>query len=935
MVAALGCLWGALAVALALAERASPSGCIDDPVLFLPWGSGSLEEGAERFASALGQPELEGFARATTGAAATADAVRHALVARLRGWFVPGGLRLPVVLARGSGSGGGGGGGGGGSDAAAAAAAAWDARLELPLRLGALAPPAPFLACGLVDVARHVLRLSFGCDLNGTVRAFCVARLLADSDCEQVTASVLARPHAAFAQGVGDVRVAVTVDHRRALPLAVDGATVLAAVGPASQPDATDAAAPVCHASRLGAADCAQLASALAELRRASMCGGRGAPVYARETLLVRAGQTAAAAVGAFCEAHRLPVPACARLRGAVRRVLRGTLGVHGSAGGDCRCGLAGGGCNATAAAAAAAAGAGAAAAAPAPSCSARSRGGGGLAGIAVPVRLQPAGEELRAAAAAADDADEEDGPLSSCHAGPLDRHSFPDLGAVFRAQRRGAEAEAAAQYHRILRAQRGVPLNEALWCESGDEAARDEAHWQRRAALLRLEGAAGDEGASTGFGGSGGGGGGGGGGGVGGGCDSSDWRRWLAQRLQWAERTLSGRTADAEAGGDAGRDGLAAARATGSIVHPSAVGRRPALFNTRGTLLLTAMHKLVHDVEQLNYLGATGLLPAPAVAAMVAELQAVHRKHMPPPGLVRNGGGGGSGGGAEADAAQRRLEDVAQNGGGRQYALVGPTAFRSIGALHNTLVYMPPPPPPPPPPLRRPPVLNPAVDFGALEAAYFAQPAGLEVIHIDSFLAPAALAQLRSFCLEATVFFDVKPGYLGAYVNEGFSSPLMLDIFEEMRERMPRLMAGHTLENLWAYKYDGDLGGIRVHADNAAVNFNLWLTPDAANLDPAGGGLHVYRVRAPADPSGGLGDWNAWDKQGEMLAYLARHGAGKKVVVPYRQNRVVIFNSDLLHETAPFRFKRGYENRRINFTMLFGTRPKHGQQRAATQQQQ
>ena len=46
-------------------------------------------------------------------------------------------------------------------------------------------------------------------------------------------------------------------------------------------------------------------------------------------------------------------------------------------------------------------------------------------------------------------------------------------------------------------------------------------------------------------------------------------------------------------------------------------------------------------------------------------------------------------------------------------------------------------------------------------------------------------------------------------------------------------------------------------------------------------------------------------------------------VEVPYRQNRAVIFDSDLFHTTAPLTFKPGYENRRINVTMLFGKR--HG----------
>jgi hypothetical protein len=42
---------------------------------------------------------------------------------------------------------------------------------------------------------------------------------------------------------------------------------------------------------------------------------------------------------------------------------------------------------------------------------------------------------------------------------------------------------------------------------------------------------------------------------------------------------------------------------------------------------------------------------------------------------------------------------------------------------------------------------------------------------------------------------------------------------------------------------------------------------------------------------------------------------------IPYRQNRAIIFNSDLFHGTAACRFRDDYENRRINVTMLYGHR--------------
>ena len=48
-------------------------------------------------------------------------------------------------------------------------------------------------------------------------------------------------------------------------------------------------------------------------------------------------------------------------------------------------------------------------------------------------------------------------------------------------------------------------------------------------------------------------------------------------------------------------------------------------------------------------------------------------------------------------------------------------------------------------------------------------------------------------------------------------------------------------------------------------------------------------------------------------------NGSFEKTIVPYNENRVVIFNSSLIHEADKFEFKEGYENRRINVTLLFG----------------
>lgn len=42
-------------------------------------------------------------------------------------------------------------------------------------------------------------------------------------------------------------------------------------------------------------------------------------------------------------------------------------------------------------------------------------------------------------------------------------------------------------------------------------------------------------------------------------------------------------------------------------------------------------------------------------------------------------------------------------------------------------------------------------------------------------------------------------------------------------------------------------------------------------------------------------------------------------ITVPHKPNRAVIFDSALFHQTDRYSFKQGYENGRINLTLLFG----------------
>ena len=97
--------------------------------------------------------------------------------------------------------------------------------------------------------------------------------------------------------------------------------------------------------------------------------------------------------------------------------------------------------------------------------------------------------------------------------------------------------------------------------------------------------------------------------------------------------------------------------------------------------------------------------------------------------------------------------------------------------------------------------------------------------------------------------------------------------------------------------------------------------------MEPESGGMLISDVEAPTDWS-----FDDYNRSGNRIAsYLASMDA-RWVNIPYRANRAVMFNSDLFHATAPLHFRPGYENRRINVTMLYGNRRSdaHGARRCA-----
>jgi tetratricopeptide (TPR) repeat protein len=208
---------------------------------------------------------------------------------------------------------------------------------------------------------------------------------------------------------------------------------------------------------------------------------------------------------------------------------------------------------------------------------------------------------------------------------------------------------------------------------------------------------------------------------------------------------------------------------------------------------------------------------------------------------------------------------------------------------------------------------VNPNLSTAKIQQDYLNAKPGM--VCIDDFVTPQALQALRRYCHEAGVWkMGFPAGYIGAFLRDGFAPACLFQIAEELRLSLPNIFLDHRLLAAWAFKYDQRMLGINIHADPAVINVNFWITPDEANLDPSNGGLVVWDTAAPEDWS--YADYNI--NVARMKRFIASSGAKAKRFA-HRQNRAVIFNSALLHKTDTLNFKSGYENRRINITLLFG----------------
>ena len=258
-------------------------------------------------------------------------------------------------------------------------------------------------------------------------------------------------------------------------------------------------------------------------------------------------------------------------------------------------------------------------------------------------------------------------------------------------------------------------------------------------------------------------------------------------------------------------------------------------------------------------------------------------------------------------EALARSYEAVA-TGVSEQAVPLSDEQLDALGENYNTAIHI----------SGAPELAGPAVrdrpDRDALMRRFREQQPG--AVWFDGLLTPPALLGLKRYLLESTIWHDFSHigGFVASYLEDGLACPLLLQIADEIRATFPELLEKHPLSQAWAFKGLEAKAAIDAHADDAAISINFWVTPDQANIDPGRGGLIVCRVPPPA--AWEVRDYHT-DKE-TIATFLERH-ANDSLLVPYRENRAVLFESRLFHRSDAPEFATGYENHRINLTLLFG----------------
>lgn len=182
----------------------------------------------------------------------------------------------------------------------------------------------------------------------------------------------------------------------------------------------------------------------------------------------------------------------------------------------------------------------------------------------------------------------------------------------------------------------------------------------------------------------------------------------------------------------------------------------------------------------------------------------------------------------------------------------------------------------------------------------------------IDNFFTQQALELLRKDLLSHWGWSSISREGHEVFLRN-FEHPILQGIISGLKKNLTTILAKKECVANLAFMYIRNVG-IHPHSDLAAVSVNTWLTPDEFNLDPNSGGLVLYDVKREEDMMVHL-----FNSAPYCVEYFKEKTKGNKVVIPYRCNRTIIFDSGTFHSSDRMNFvNKGGATTRMNFGLSF-----------------
>ena len=139
--------------------------------------------------------------------------------------------------------------------------------------------------------------------------------------------------------------------------------------------------------------------------------------------------------------------------------------------------------------------------------------------------------------------------------------------------------------------------------------------------------------------------------------------------------------------------------------------------------------------------------------------------------------------------------------------------------------------------------------------------------------------------------------------------------VSERIAEDLRKKIDIPEFQRAWSFVYHTKSKGVSIHCDASLLNLNIWVSSDKSVKDKSYNGLNIYKIKPPKDWP--REKWNG--DAGPALEYIKSKNI-EPVKIPYKSNRAILFDGAYFHQTNGVSMKEGIENRRVSYTMLFGS---------------